>query len=57
MGDARDRLLDRAKEKAVETKERVRDVAERVIDETVSPATADEEDSGYSASTNGTPIL
>jgi hypothetical protein len=45
MGDARDRLLDRAKEKAVETKERVQDVAERVIDEE------------FKDSTNGTPIL
>jgi gas vesicle protein len=36
MGDARDRLVDRAKEMAQETTEKVQHVAERVIDETKS---------------------
>jgi ElaB/YqjD/DUF883 family membrane-anchored ribosome-binding protein len=54
MGDARDKLLDRAKEKAVETRDRVQEVAERIIDETVSPSDAP---SGYTDSTNGTAIL
>ena len=36
MGDARDRLVDRAKEVASETTEKVQHVAERVIDETKS---------------------
>ncbi|MGQ0815809.1 MAG: DUF3618 domain-containing protein [Gemmatimonadota bacterium] len=39
MGSARDRLMERARETASDAKERVQQVAERVIDERSSPAT------------------
>lgn len=58
MGDARDRLVERAKEAAVETKERVQEVAERVIDESVG--TGSEDGIGrqpFTDNTNGTAIL
>ena len=46
MGDARDRLVDRAKEVAHETTEKVQHVAERVIDETKSTGAQAARDEG-----------